>query len=110
MVMLSSVQVPPVPQSAPLWHGPPGVGPPVHTPGTGAPGSGNFRKSGGACGIGEELSGLVFCVKPEKPVSPPPSNGVPAFPSLNGPNVLWCGDVLAGSIPSPVSKYCEVAD
>src|SRR5688572_21464413 len=106
-VICSSVQTPPPPQSKPDWQGAPGVVPRVQTPGSGAPGSGNFRKSGGACGIGEVLSGLVFCVKPVKPVSPPPLNGEPPFGSLNGPKVRCRGTRLNGSIPSPPGKYCD---
>src|SRR5207245_10991935 len=87
----SRVQVPPVPQSAPDWHGPPGVGPPVQTPGVGAPGSGNFKKLGGAVGMGDFEVRLLFWVNPENPVSAPPSNGDPPFGSLSGPNVRWAG-------------------
>src|ERR1041384_4152942 len=65
-VITSMVQVPPPAQSALVWHGPPGLVPPVQTPGTGEAGCGNFWKSGTAGGIGEVRPKFVgmYAVKP----------------------------------------------
>src|SRR3989442_8474959 len=108
MVMGSLAQepAPPPGQSPSTWHGAPGfVAGGLQTPGVGVPGnSGNFMKSGPGFGMGEVRVGTEML--PVNPVSPPPSKGEPPFGSLNGPNVLWNGEALVGSIPSPDKKAC----
>src|SRR6476661_6878567 len=82
----------------------PGVVPPSHTPGTGAPGIGYARKSGMAVGIGLLLFRLVLLVNPLKPVSSPLR--VPERSGLvNGPKVRCLTAVLCGLIPSVFAKY-----
>src|SRR5262245_25180789 len=69
--------------------------PPWQTPIAGAPGTGYAQSSGSrvgsqAEGIGDRLSGLLFCVNPVKPLSSPSNPGDP-FGFWNGPKVRWCG-------------------
>src|SRR5262245_12500059 len=70
--------------------------PPWQTPTATAPGSGYGHWSGSshglsqADGIGDSLSGLLFCVKAVKPLSSP-SKVAELFRFWNDPNVLWCG-------------------
>src|SRR3989442_6594080 len=108
MGSLAQDRAPPPGQSPSTWHGAPGfVAGGVQTPGVGVKGnSGNFMKSGPAFGMGE-VRGTEAVMKPVNPVSPVPLKGWPSLTgSLNGPNVLWNGEVVPGPIPTPELKAC----
>src|SRR2546426_12247432 len=78
--------------------------------GSGSVGRGYARKSGGAAGIGLELSGLVFNVNPENPLSSPLTMRLPTTDesgSTSAPKVR-CGSTSCpvGSIPLLYVAQC----
>src|SRR5580765_537960 len=111
-VLTCGVHVPPaVTQRSDGFEGEqavPGRLPPSQMPAMAAAGAGNGRNSGGAVGIGEELSGLVFGVNPVNPLSPPSRFGE-LFGLVNGPKVRWSDAPATGTgpIPRPLKGWSE---